>query len=127
MSSVQKVAACKLRSTSAEDTSETAAQLAKAIDNLLGLDLFVFRRSCWKRALVLHRFLALKGIESKVNFGLRKEADGKLIGHAWLEHEGQPLLEDKADNYVVTFSLPPKTPVFPSKERTFLDSYQRFS
>ena len=56
--------------------------------------------------MVLHRFLALNGIESRINFGLRKAVDGTLDGHARLEHEGRPLLEDGDGDYVVTFSLP---------------------
>ena len=82
------------------------ARLARTIDRLLGLDLFVFRPSCWRRAMVLQRFLALRGIESRVNFGVQQKADGLVHGHAWLEHQGQPLLENDAAAYVVTFSLP---------------------
>jgi len=88
------------------DRAETAAHLARTLDSLLALDLFVFRRSCWKRAMVLHRFLALNGIESRINFGLQKRDDGTVLGHAWLEHQGRPLLEDDTGTYVVTFSLP---------------------
>ena len=102
----QKIAAFRIRSVSVSGGSETPAQLGRAIDRVLGLDLFVFRRSCWKRAMVLHRFLALNGIESRINFGLQKGVDGTLNGHAWLEHQGQPLLEDSAGTYIVTFSLP---------------------
>jgi hypothetical protein len=85
--------------------SDTPARLAQAIDRVLGLELFMFKRSCWRRALVLHRYLALHGFESRVNFGLKKTT-GELQGHAWLERDGQPFLEDDAGAYVVTFSLP---------------------
>jgi hypothetical protein len=85
--------------------SDTPARLAQAIDRVLRLDLLMFKRSCWRRALVLHRFLALNGIESRVNFGLKK-IGGELQGHAWLERDGQPFLEDDIASYVVTFSLP---------------------
>jgi transglutaminase superfamily protein len=102
-----QITSLKFRSPSAVDRDETAAQLARTLDSLLGLDLFVFRRSCWKRAMVLHRFLALNGIESRINFGLQKRADGTVQGHAWLERQGRPLLEEEdAGTYVVTFSLP---------------------
>ena len=103
---VQQIASFRVRSRGVEDRAETPAQLATAIDGLLNLDLFVFRRSCWKRAMVLHRFLALNGIESRINFGVRKAINGSLNGHAWLEHGGGPILEHDADAYVVTFSLP---------------------
>ena len=102
----QKIASLKIRSAPVEHTSELPANLARIIDSLLGIDLLVFRRSCWKRAMVLHRYLALNGIESQIRFGLRKESDGTVNGHAWLERGGKPLLEDNALNYVVTFSLP---------------------
>lgn len=112
---VQRIVSCRLRSRAraAADRLETAPQrheqaayLAGTIDRLLSLEWFMFQRCCWKRALVLHRFLALRGIESRVTFGVRKDADGTMRGHAWLEHEGRPLLEDDAASYVVTFSLP---------------------
>ena len=86
-------------------SADVPARLARAIDRLLRLDVFMYRRSCWRRALVLHRFLALHGIDSRVNFGL-KRTTGELQGHAWLERDGQPFLEDDAGAYVVTFSLP---------------------
>lgn len=102
----QKIAAFRLRSTAVSDDPEEVARLGRIIDTILGIDLFVFRRSCWKRALVLHRFLVLRGIQSQIRFGVRRESDGKVDGHAWLERDGSPLLEDNATGYVVTFSLP---------------------
>ena len=107
----QKIVAAKVRPGSVTNRSEAPARLGLMIDSLLGIDLFVFRRSCWKRAMVLHRYLALNGIESQIRFGLRKESNGKVEGHAWLEHDGKPLLEDNALNYVVTFSLPAENSV----------------
>jgi len=86
--------------------SFTPAELGEAIDSVLGIDLFVFRRSCWKRAMVLQRFLLLNGIDSRVHFGVRATTDGTVDGHAWLEHQGQRLLERDAGAYVVTFTLP---------------------
>lgn len=84
---------------------DTPARLARAMDRVLRLDVLSFKRSCWRRALVLHRFLALHGIDSRVTFGVR-QVDGQLRGHAWLERDGRPFLEDDAGPYVVTFSLP---------------------
>lgn len=101
----QRIASARIRSTAAQP-SETPTQLAGAIDSLLRLDVFVFRPSCWKRALVLHRFLALNGIESRINFGLQRNGDGGMRGHAWLEYQGRPFLENEPGNYIVTFSLP---------------------
>lgn len=86
-------------------SAEVPRRLVRAVDRLLRLDVFVYRRCCWRRALVLHRFLALQGIDSRVNFGVKKSS-GELQGHAWLERDGQPFLEDDAGAYVITFSLP---------------------
>lgn len=101
----QRLISVKVRPGLAADRA-VAARLARAIDRVLALDVLIFRRSCWRRAMVLHRYLALHGIESRINFGLQRKGGGDLQGHAWLEHDGQPLLEDDAASYVVTFSLP---------------------
>ena len=85
----------------------TPQQLSEAIDRVLRIDLPVFQPRCWKRAFVLQRFLARSGVESRINFGVRREDDGTLVGHAWLERDGQPFLESEHGSYAVTFSLPP--------------------
>lgn len=105
---VQQLIAGRLRPVSAAEGAPTPEQLARTIDRLLRLDFFVFRRSCWKRALVLHRFLAFQGIESRIMFGVQAGATGPVRGHAWLEHQGRPLLETDANpgTYIVTFTLP---------------------
>ena len=84
-------------------------ELSSAIDALLEMDVFIFKPNCWKRATVLHRYLALGGIATTIVFGLRKELDGELKGHAWLESEGHPLLESEPPLYTITY-------VFPSTE-----------
>ena len=81
-------------------------KLARAIDLLLGMDLLLFRKSCWKRAVILHRYLALNGIESSIKFGVRREAGGNMAGHAWLERQGESLLEVTEPEYTVTFGFP---------------------
>lgn len=101
----QRIASVRVRRSSAGRFHEPA-QLARTIDALLRLDAWVFRPICWKRALVLHRFLALNGVDSRINFGVQKDAGGPVRGHAWLEREGRPFLEEDAGGYVVTFSLP---------------------
>lgn len=81
-------------------------QLASAVDSLLSADVFVFRPSCWKRAAILHRYLALEGIESRINFGMRKDDDGEMRGHAWLERSGRAILETTPPDYKITYSFP---------------------
>lgn len=79
--------------------------LSSAIDALLELELLMFTPKCWKRATVLHRYLALNGIATTIVFGLRKE-DGESKGHAWLQSEGQPFLESEPPLYKITYTFP---------------------
>ena len=81
-------------------------ELSTAIDSLLGLSFLMFRPSCWKRASVLHRYLALEGVSTTIVFGLRKEPEGELKGHAWLEREGRPILEPALPSYKITYTFP---------------------
>lgn len=80
--------------------------LSSAIDALLELDLLMFRPKCWKRATILHRYLALQGIATTIVFGVRKEADGELKGHAWLQAAGHPYLESEPPLYKITYTFP---------------------
>ena len=81
-------------------------QFSTAIDALLAADFFVFKPSCWKRATVLHRYLALAGMPTTIRFGVRKDVDSELKGHAWLESDGKPILESSPPTYTVTYSFP---------------------
>ena len=81
-------------------------QLARALDELLSLDLLTLKPICWKRAAILHRYLSLNGIHSRIHFGVRNNADGNVSGHAWLESGGIPVLESQPPDYVVTYSFP---------------------
>jgi Transglutaminase-like superfamily len=85
---------------------ETERKLARAIDLLLGADLLIFKPICWKRAAILHRYLALHGIATRIVFGMRKGPGGAVDGHAWLEIAGKPILETKVPNYKVTYAFP---------------------
>lgn len=94
--------------------AETEKRLGHAIDLLLGTNLLVFKPICWKRAAVLHRYLALHGIATRIVFGMRKTPEGAVDGHAWLETGGKPILETTIPNYKVTYA-------FPSQETCNLD------
>jgi hypothetical protein len=84
----------------------TELRLAQLVDALLGLNVLCFTPTCWKRAPVLHRYLALNGIETRIIFGLRKEKESLLAGHAWLEADGRPMLEASPPRYIPTYSFP---------------------
>jgi hypothetical protein len=73
---------------------------------VLAADFWDFTPTCWKRAPVLHRYLARRGIETRIVFGVRRDGEDALSGHAWLERGGEPLLETDAPNYRVTYSFP---------------------
>jgi hypothetical protein len=85
---------------------EAQESLARVLDSVLASDFWVFTPTCWKRAPVLHRYLALRGIETRIVFGVRRDGEDALSGHAWLEREGRPLLEARAPDYRVTYSFP---------------------
>ena len=88
-------------------TAASPERLAGLLDRLLSLDAFVFTPTCWKRAPILYRYLALHGIETHVVFGVRpQEERGQLAGHAWLEADGHPVLEKIAPVYTVTYRFP---------------------
>lgn len=91
----------------------TQAELARAIDLLLSADVLMFKPICWKRAAVLHRYLLRNGINTRIIFGIRNEVGGKVAGHAWLEANGQPILENDPPEYVVTYSFPSNDPFDP--------------
>jgi hypothetical protein len=84
----------------------TQQRLAQLVDALLGIDVLCFTPTCWKRAPVLHRYLALYGIKTRIVFGVRKENGTQLAGHAWLEADGRPLLEASPPQYTPTYSFP---------------------
>jgi hypothetical protein len=88
--------------------SATQEELARAIDLLLSADVLMFKPICWKRAAVLHRYLLKNGINTRIIFGVRNDAGSKVDGHAWLEANGQPILETAPPEYVVTFRFPTK-------------------
>jgi len=88
-----------------KSTDVDPVELSTALDALLEANFFVFRPRCWKRATVLHRYLALAGVATIIRFGVRRE-DSELKGHAWLELNGQPILENSPPVYTVTYSFP---------------------
>lgn len=90
----------------ARNSRITQQRLAQLVDALLGLNVLCFTPTCWKRAPVLHRYLALHGIRTRIIFGVRKENDSVLAGHAWLEADGRPLLEASPPRYTPTYSFP---------------------
>jgi len=94
------------RDTKRRNPRMTQQRLAQLVDALLGMNVLCFTPTCWKRAPVLHRYLALYGIKTRIVFGVRKEKESLLAGHAWLEADGRPLLEASPPQYTPTYSFP---------------------
>jgi hypothetical protein len=88
------------------DPQALQQRLTHCIDRLLSTNRLVFTPTCWKRATVLYRYLALNGIRTRIVFGLSKKGEGLLAGHAWLEADGKPFLESKNPEFTVTYSFP---------------------
>jgi hypothetical protein len=82
--------------------------LARSIDLLLSADVLFIRPICWKRAAVLRRYLSKEGFATKIVFGVKPDDKSKVSGHAWLELNGQPILEASPPEYVVTYVFPPE-------------------
>jgi hypothetical protein len=83
--------------------SETVVRL---LDSLLATKLLFLTPTCWKRAPVLRRFLALEGIPTHIVFGVKRKGDDQLSGHAWLEVDGEPVYEQTQPEYKITFRYP---------------------
>ena len=96
----------RVRRTRHLNPSAVQERLARVLDSLLAADFLFFTPTCWKRAPVLHRFLALNGIETRVVFGVRRAGEDALSGHAWLESEGGTILEKTEPDYVITYRFP---------------------
>lgn len=96
----------KMTRRDARAVSVSDVRLAELLDALLNLDVLCFTPTCWKRAAVLHRQLALRGRKTRVVFGVRRGESDPLAGHAWLEANGLPIFESSPPEYAVTYCFP---------------------
>ena len=95
-----------LRKRSDEPQKSVQDRLGQTIDRVLATRLLTLRPVCWKRAAILHRYLSLNGIATRVVFGLSNGTDGVVSGHAWLEANGIPILEFEVPEYTRTYCFP---------------------
>jgi hypothetical protein len=95
-----------LRRRSKEPEKSVQDRLGQTIDRVLATRLLALKPICWKRAAILHRYLSLNGIATRVVFGLSSGTDGAVSGHAWLEANGKPILEFEVPEYTRTYSFP---------------------
>jgi hypothetical protein len=61
--------------------------------------------TCLYRALAAHVLLARGGCRSNLCIGVKRDARGKFIGHAWLEHDGKILIG--GEHQATYIAMPP--------------------
>lgn len=71
--------------------------LARWVDGLLRRLPRPWRRTCLKRAAVLYHLLRRAGRPVEMWIGVRRDAAGALVAHAWLMRDGTPYLESASD------------------------------
>lgn len=65
--------------------------------------------NCMRRSLVLFRCLRREGFPVAIVFGVKRNGDGGLDGHAWIEIDSRPILEpgEPREEFAVAFVYPP--------------------
>lgn len=84
--------------------------LAEWVDRVLTRLPPPWRKTCLKRALVLHYLLDRAGRPATLIIGVRRDEHDALAAHAWLARAGTPYLESGADqvaSYRVLTAFPP--------------------
>ncbi len=79
----------------ATNSLQEARRLGRAVGRLLAHVPGDTR--CLVRSLVLTRLLASRGIEAKLVIGARTTPD--FLAHAWVEHDGSPVLDPGDDSF----------------------------
>lgn len=91
----------------------------KFTDYLLGMNFWIYRKTCLKRTLVLYHFLCPVFQELSICFGVRPREDvfgdirRGLDGHSWLVRDGEVFMEENPDlakKYVITYRFPDNRP-----------------
>ncbi|MBK8335806.1 MAG: lasso peptide biosynthesis B2 protein [Sterolibacteriaceae bacterium] len=72
------------------DTAATAEEMAWAVAQVGSV--VPGGRHCLSQALALRVFLARRGVQVDVSFGVRRGPDSLVIAHAWIEHDGRILI-----------------------------------
>jgi hypothetical protein len=91
------------------DSTVDDASIAEWVDRVLTRLPPPWRRTCLKRALVLHYLLHRAGRPAELVIGVRRDERNELAAHAWLARGGTPYLEpgaDHVDSYQVLTVFP---------------------
>ena len=90
-------------------TSEEQARYIKHIENITDWLLRRFRptrTTCLIRALLRYRLLNEQGIRASFVMGVRPEAEGDVMAHAWITLDNKPVMERKKITYKQIFRYP---------------------
>jgi len=85
------------RRRSADPTVDDAA-LAEWVDRVLARLPPPWKRTCLKRAIVLHYMIRRAGRSAELRIGVRRDEHSALAAHAWLVRNDEPYLEEGADH-----------------------------
>lgn len=75
-----------------------------------------WRYTCLKRGIVLYYLLKKSGREVTLHIGVRRDAAGAFLAHAWLARHGALFLEpasNRPDQYRIIASFPEAVPAEP--------------
>lgn len=74
------------------------AHLAEWVDRIQRRLPGPWKSTCLSRSLVLHYLLHRAGRPAELRIGVRRESDRRLVAHAWLVRDGQPILGHGAEH-----------------------------
>jgi len=76
----------------------------------LNRNVAMFEPTCFRRSLVLYRFMCESGEPVRIHYGIKNKSEGGNEGHSWLSIDGKPfgLDGESAGDYRETFSFPPE-------------------
>jgi hypothetical protein len=83
---------------SSPDDAVDDPALAEWVDRVLNRLPPPWRRTCLKRALVLHYLVRRAGRPTELRIGVRRDQDNALAAHAWLVRDDRPYLEPGTDH-----------------------------
>lgn len=100
----------------ARESAPPEADLAEWTETLLRRLPPPWRYTCLRRGIVLYYLLRKSGREATLHIGVRRDATGAFVAHAWLTRGGTLLLEpatNQPDQYRVIASFPEADPAAP--------------
>jgi hypothetical protein len=92
------------------------ADLAEWTDGLLRRWPPPWRYTCLRRSVVLYYLLRKAGLAATLHIGVRRDAEGAFVAHAWLTRGAALLFEppsSQADQYRIIATFPETDPAVP--------------